>query len=136
MPVITPDGVVGQVVRAVGTSADVMLLTDPASRIGGVLQRTRTRATVSGAGNGRELSLDLARREDDAQNGDVVVTAGSDGTSPRGVVIGTVHAPERPAVGMFLEATLNPSVDLGRVEEVLVVPMTMGVPAASLKGLP
>ena len=36
MPVVTPDGAVGQIVRSVGNSADVMLLTDPASRIGGV----------------------------------------------------------------------------------------------------
>jgi rod shape-determining protein MreC len=136
MPVVTPDGVVGQVVRAVGTSADVMLLTDPASRIGGVIQRTRVRATVSGTGDGHLLSVDLVRREDDVRDGDVVVTAGSDGIFPRGVVVGTVKSPERPSVGMFLKATLHPSVELSRVEEVLVIPVTMGIPSAALKGTP
>lgn len=132
MPVVTPDGVVGQVVRAVGSSADVLLLTDPASRIGGVVQRTRVRATVTGTGDGHRLSLDYVRREDDLRDGDVLVTAGSDGIFPRGLRVGTVSAVSRPAVGMFLKATLEPSVELARVEEVLVVPVAMGVPSAAV----
>lgn len=130
MPVVTPDGVVGQVVRAVGSSSDVMLLTDPASRIGAVVQRTRVRATVTGTGDGHRLSLDYVRREDDLRDGDVVVTAGSDGIFPRGLRVGTVSAVTRPSVGMFLKATLEPAVELTRVEEVMVVPVAMGVPSA------
>lgn len=132
MPVVTPDGAVGQVVRSVGTSADVMLLSDPASRLGGVLQRSRVRVTAVGTGDMRKLSLDLVRREDDARDGDIVVSAGSDGIFPRGVKLGTLRAPERPAVGMFLHATLEPAVDFSRVEEVLVIPVTMGISSASL----
>ncbi len=137
MPVVTPDGAVGQIVRAVGASADVMLLTDPSSRVGGLLQRTRVRSTVLGTGEGRRLAIDLVRREDDARDGDIVVTAGSDGIFPRGVRIGTLRTPERPAVGMFMKATLEPSVDFSRVEEVLVIPVTMGIPSAAMgKGTP
>ncbi len=137
MPVVTAEGVVGQVVRAVGSSADVLLLTDPASRVGGVVQRTRVRATVIGTGDGHQLSLSLVRREDDVRDGDVVVTAGSDGIFPPGVRIGEVKNAERPNVGMFLKATVEPSVDLSRVEEVLVIPVTMGIPSAALKkGMP
>lgn len=131
MPVVTPEGAVGQVVRAVGSSADVMLLTDPSSRIGGLVQRTRVRATISGTGDGHLLSVDFVRREDDTKDGDVIVTAGSDGIFPRGVRVGVVRKAERPSVGMFLKATLEPSVELSRVEEVLVIPVTMGVPSAA-----
>lgn len=132
MPVLTPDGVVGQVVRAVGGSADVMLLTDPSSRIGSVLQRTRVRATVTGLGDGRRLSLNLVRREADAKDGDEVVTSGTDGIFPPGLHVGTVHDVQRPAVGMFLSATVRPSVDLTRVEEVLVIPVALTLPAAAV----
>jgi rod shape-determining protein MreC len=131
MPVVTPDGVVGQVVRAVGGSADVMLVTDVASRIGGVIQRSRVRATVSGTGDGHRLSVDFVRREDDVRDGDVVVTAGSDGIFPRGVVVGTVKTPERPSVGLWLKATLVPSVEFNRIEEVAVIPVSMELPAAA-----
>jgi len=132
MPVLTPDGVVGQVVRAVGGSADVMLLTDASSRIGAVLQRTRVRATVTGLGDGRRLSLNLVRREDDAKDGDEVVTSGTDGIFPAGLHVGTLRDVQRPAVGMFLSATVKPAVDLARVEEVLVIPVALTLPAASV----
>jgi rod shape-determining protein MreC len=131
MPVVTAEGAVGQIVRSVGSSADVMLLTDPQSKIGGVIQRTRVRVTVKGKGGGRPLALDVVRREDDARDGDIVVTAGSDGIFPRGVPLGVVRTPERPSVGMFLTGTLEPAVELDRVEEVLVIPVTMGIPSAT-----
>jgi rod shape-determining protein MreC len=127
MPVVTPEGVVGQVVRAVSGSSDVMLLTDPASRIGVVLQRSRVRGTAVGTGDGRRLSLNLVRREDDVRDGDVVVTAGSDGIFPRGLQVGALGDVARPAVGMFLSAKVVPSVDLHRVEEVLVIPQLLSV---------
>jgi rod shape-determining protein MreC len=136
MPVVTPEGVVGHVVRAVGTSADVMLITDPNSHIGGVVQRTRVRATASGAGPARALTVEIVRREDDVRDGDVVVTAGSDGIFPRGLPVGVVRAPERPTVGMFLKGTLEPTVDLSRVEEVIILPVTSGIPSAALEKKP
>jgi rod shape-determining protein MreC len=124
MPVVTPRGVVGQVVRAVGASADVMVMTDPQSRIGALVQRTRVRGTVVGAGDGQRMQLDFVRREDDIREGDVVVTAGTDGLFPRGLVLGTVQRVSRPTVGLFLLGALEPAVDFGTVEEVLVLPMT------------
>jgi rod shape-determining protein MreC len=123
MPVVTPDGVVGQIVRAVGGSADVMLLTDPASRIGAVVQRNRVRASVVGAGDGRELSLDFVRREDDLVDGDVVITSGTDGVFPRGLRIGAVQSITRPNVGMFASGRVTPAVDIDRVEEILIIPV-------------
>lgn len=132
MPVVTPEGVVGQVVRSVGRSADVMLLTDATSHIGALLQRSRVRGLASGAGDGRLLALTLVRREDDAQDGDVVVTAGSDGVYPRGLVVGRLREVTRPPAGMFLTAQVEPAVDVSRAEEVLVIPVTLGVPFSSV----
>ncbi len=135
MPVVTPEGAVGQVVRVVDSASDVMLLTDPASRIGGVIQRTRVRATVTGTGDGRRLSVDLVRREDDMHEGDVMVTSGSDGIFPRGIRIGLVRTTERLSVGMFMKASLEPSVEMNRVEEVLIIPVKMkeDEPSAAVK---
>jgi rod shape-determining protein MreC len=132
MPVVTPDGVVGQVVRSVGGSSDVMLLTDPTSHIGALVQRSRVRASVSGTGDGRRLSVGLVRREDDAQDGDVVVTAGADGVFPRGLLVGKLREVARPPAGMFLSARVEPAVELGKLEEVLIIPVSLGVPFSSL----
>lgn len=133
MPVVTPDGVVGQVIRTVGGSADVMLLTDAASRIGAVIQRNRVRASVAGAGDGRELSLEFIRREDELVDNDTVITAGTDGIFPSGLRIGTVHTVSRPNVGMFLGGRVTPAVDIDRVEEVLIIPVARASSVAERK---
>lgn len=132
MPVVTADGVVGQVVRSVGGSADVMLLTDPTSHIGALIQRSRVRGSATGSGDGRLLNLGLVRREEDAQDGDVLVTAGSDGVYPRGLLVGRLAEVKRPPAGMFLTAHVEPAVALEKLEEVLVIPVTLGVPFSSV----
>lgn len=132
MPVVTPEGVVGQVVSAVGGSADVMLISDPASRVGVTIQRSRVRATAVGVGDGKSLTLENAPRGDDVVKGDLVITSGTDGVFPRGLVIGRVEEVKRGTTGMFLSASVMPAVDLGRLEEVLVVPFTASAPPAAL----
>ncbi len=133
MPVVTPDGVVGQIVRVVGGSSDVMLLTDPSSRIGAVVQRNRVRASIVGAGDGRDLSLEFVRREDELVDNDIVVTAGTDGVFPRGLRIGTVQTVTRPNVGMFVGGKVTPAVDIDRVEEVLIIPVARASSVAERK---
>lgn len=143
MPVVAPvrlkDGtpagaVVGQVVRAVGGSADVMLVTDPASRVSVVSQRSRVRGTAVGSGDGRLLALDYALRDDDVLDGDFLVASGTDGIFPRGLLVGQVHDVKKPTVGMFLTARIDPATDLRRLEEVLVIPSAVGPAAAVGKG--
>ena len=127
-----PQGVViGQVFRVVGGSADIMLVTDPASRIGVIVQRTRVRGSAVGAGDGQRLALEYVRREEDVVEGDVVVTAGTDGVFPRGLLVGAVKGFQRPTTGMFLSAQVLPSVDVHKIEEVFVIP-TAPTPSALL----
>lgn len=121
MPVITPDGVVGQIVRTTGSYSDVALLSDPASKVGVRIQRSRARATAVGAGNGENLRLGTALRTDDIQEGDVVVTSGTDGLFPAGLVVGKIQGLQRREHGMFIAADIVPAVDTARLEEVLVI---------------
>lgn len=135
MPVLTPEGVVGQIMSVVGGTADVMLVNDPASRVGVVVQRSRVRGTVSGLGPEQGLSLENVLRQDDVQEGDAVVTSGTDGIFPAGLVVGTVRGLTRPPAQMFLQARVQPAVDLRRFEEVLVLPTLPGVlPSAVAPG--
>ncbi len=127
MPVVTPDGVVGYVKRATGGWADVVLVTDQTSKLGVVVQRTRSRGTAVGQGGARPLVLENVLRTENLEEGDVVVTAGSDGIFPKGLVVGRTSGIRRNAVGMFLQASIVPSVDLEKLEEVLVLPYSTGV---------
>jgi rod shape-determining protein MreC len=123
MPVVTPEGVMGQVVRAVGGSADVMLICDPWSRMGVIIRRTRLRATAVGAGDGKPLTLENVTRDSDLVDGDEVLTSGTDGIFPQGLKVGRVENVQRGLPGLFLTANVAPSVNVRKVEEVLVVPV-------------
>lgn len=122
MPVVSPEGAVGRVLRASGGYADVLLLNDGLSAAGAVVQESRLRGVLVGDG-GEELTLSFVRRSD-AQGvgtGDHVVTSGEDGVFPAGLALGTVLAASAPETGLFLDIGVEPAVDLGRLDEVVVV---------------
>jgi rod shape-determining protein MreC len=142
MPVVTPGGIVGQVQRTTHSYSDVLLLNDVKSRLGVRVQRSRARGTVSGTGGERALKLENdgalmlenVLRGDDLQEGDLIVTSGTDGIFPAGLVVGKATAIRRIRTGMFIYAEVLPAVDLNKVEEVLVLgsdPTTQGQGAAA-----
>lgn len=123
MAVVTPRGIVGQVVRVGASHADVVLLTDPLSAVSVVLQESRVRGIVEGLGRGGAALRYVARSEaPQVPLGAVVVTSGDDGTFPPGLPVGTVDVVDAGPTGLFLDARVRPAVDLDRLEEVLVLP--------------
>ena len=136
--VVTPEGVVGRVVAAGVGWADVMLLADPNSAIPVQVSRSRARATVVGKGSLDAARLEHALRTDDIAEGDLLVTAGTAGIFPKGIPVGRVSSVDRKSFGMFQDATVQPSVDLSRIEEVVVLvdpPRTGDATPAETTGL-
>jgi len=127
MPVVTPEGVVGKVLRATGAYADVTLLTEPSSKIGVIDQRSRVRGTATGMGPKDPLLFENITRVDDVVEGDPIVTAGSDGVFPPGLKVGRVSAVQKQQTGMMMMMTAGivPAVDPMHLEEVLVVPVLL-----------
>jgi len=119
LPVIAAAGIVGQVVRVAPESSRVLLFTDPASSVAGVIQRTRARGVVKGRGGGR-ATLEFTLREDDVTVGDLVVTSGVGGVFPKGVPIGEVAVVKKGEYGIFQTIEIRPAVTLSQLEEVLV----------------
>ena len=120
-PVVTADGVVGRVHSATAHSAEVLVVSDRNSSIAVRVDRTRARANVRGLGRPGACKLDYALRSDDVVEGDLLVTSGTDGVFPRGIPLGKVSQLKKSGNGLFLDALVVPSVDVTRVEEVLVV---------------
>jgi rod shape-determining protein MreC len=120
--VVTTDGVVGRVVRTTGAWSDVVLVTDPNARTAVRVQRSRARATAAGMGGDRPLLLENLLRTEDLVEGDVLLTSGTDGVFPPGLVVGTATELQARATGMFQSADVVPAVDMTRLEEVLVLP--------------
>jgi rod shape-determining protein MreC len=121
MPVVTPEGVVGQVVRTAAGYADVVLVEDPNSRIGVRIQRTRARAMAAGAGGELPLKLDSTLRREDLQENDQVITSGADGIFPPGLLVGRLFNVRKKVTGMFQQADIAPAVNPTHLEEVMVL---------------
>ena len=121
MPVVTPQGLVGNVIQVFGNTAKVQLILDPRSAVGSLVQRTesRTAAIVEGSGT-TPLSprmVNLAR-DADIIKGDKVITSGWGGIYPKGLVVGEVTAVVNEEGGLLKYAVLKPAVDFDRLEEV------------------
>lgn len=121
MPVVTPDGVVGRVTTAYASAADVLLVTDPSSSVAVMSQRTRARASVGGTGEQGRLRLDYLSRNDDLEDGDILVTSNAGGLYPKGLRVGRAVGVTDASYGLFKRADLEPAVDFSKLEEVQVI---------------
>ena len=119
--VIAPEGLVGRVVEVRPGAAIVQVLTDPTSTVGAHAVRTRTPGVVEGEPRGTIRFKYQARDGGALQVGDLVVTSGLGGLFPRGIPVGRVRAIDDRGSALFSFATLQPSVDFARIDEVLLV---------------
>lgn len=120
MGVITADGVVGRIVKTTPGYSRVLLLSDRNSAIAGLIQRTRDEGIASGRA-GSALRLKYIMITSDVRKGDLVLTSGTDGVFPAGIVIGSISNVESPKNAMFHSIELLPSVNLLKVREVMVL---------------
>lgn len=118
--VITAEGVVGRIIKTAASYSRVLLLTDRNSAVAGLIQRTGDEGIVAGI-DGRSLQLNFIMIDSVVRNGDLVITSGTDGVFPPGIVIGTINKIESPKNALFHTIELIPGVDLSRVREVMVL---------------
>ncbi|HUF78236.1 MAG TPA: rod shape-determining protein MreC [Thermoanaerobaculia bacterium] len=117
-PVVTPEGLVGRVVEVSGPYAKVQLLTDRAAAASAVIARTRRQALVRGGSD--LLELDFVPLQASVLPGDRVLTAGTDGIYPRGILIGTV-VEVGDSGELFREVAVAPAVDFAFLDRVYLL---------------
>ncbi len=132
--VIAAGGLVGQVVEVAPSSARVQLITDPVSSVGVLLQSSRVTGLLVGAQFG-QLRVRYLPIRAEVRAGEPVITSGLGGVYPKGIVVGEIVAVDRQSGALFQEATVAPSVDFSRLEEVLVVTGEDPRPSQSERGL-
>lgn len=120
-PVIDAHGLVGQIVDVLPNSAMVMLVTDPDHAVPVMIQRTGLRTIAYGSRNGQQLTLPNVPMAADVQVGDKLLTSGLGGRFPQGFPVGEINRVGPSPTGMFLEAHAQPSADLDRADELLVL---------------
>jgi len=123
MVVLTPDGVVGQVVHVSENYCKVLLAKAPSSAIDALVQKSRVRGIVKGTGEkGSGYLLEYVLKNVDVSVGDMIVTAGIGGVYSSGIALGKVSRVDKQQSGMFLKIEVQPTVDFQRLEYVLIDP--------------
>lgn len=126
-PVVTNDGLVGEVTKVASSSAQVTLLNDESAAASAVDLRTGAAGVVRhGPGGGSTLILDRVTKDQVVERGDRVVTSGwrsgkLESIYPRGIPIGTVTSVGQTDVDLYKQIQVAPFVDLGSLSAVLVL---------------
>ncbi|TEB07320.1 Cell shape-determining protein MreC precursor [Pelotomaculum schinkii] len=122
MTVLTPQGLVGRVITVTNANCEVLLITDPRSGVGSLIQETRTpgivEGTVGSSGTARIIHI-----PNDAQveEGQVVVTSGLGSIFPKGIPIGQIASVSIESAGLFKSADIRLFAGMNQLEEVLIV---------------
>lgn len=135
MAVVTPEGIVGRVLRVTSQYSDVLTLLDTSSAVDAVVQRSRARGVIEGMAE-NSLIFKYLRRTDDVEVGDMVVSSGVGGLFPKGLVIGRVTKVEKKSYGITQTVEVAPAVDFPKLEEVTIVeavqvPLTEELPGTA-----
>ena len=121
MPVVVPEGIVGQIVDVSGHYAKVLLIVDQNSAVDALVQRTRARGLLKGE-FADQCRLEYVLRKEDVRMGDVIVTSGLDDVFPKGLRIGEIKDISGAPTEMFYTITVAPFVDFEKLEDLLILP--------------
>ena len=116
---IDAKGVMGQVVRVGAFSSGAVLITDPGHALPVQIKRSGLRTVATGTLN--RLRLDYVPSNADVVVGDRLITSGLGRRFPAGYPVGRVIEVERSSGRPFVQVTVEPSADLERNREVLLV---------------
>ncbi len=86
-----PGGVVGRVVAVSPSTSRVLMISDPTSRVGGKVSRSRTMGVIRGQSNNRVV-MEFFDKFPDVKAGDVVVTSSYSRLFPQGIPIGRIES--------------------------------------------
>jgi rod shape-determining protein MreC len=95
-PVLGPGGLLGLVASVTPATATVTLLTDPSSRVGVWLSRTRHHGLLSGVGTARPM-VRFLDKDPEVRPGDVVVTSPASTLVPPSLPVGVIQSVDASA---------------------------------------
>jgi len=118
LAVITPAGIVGKTIAVFSHTAQVLLITDPASGVAGTLERSRVQGILKG-GALNLCQVHYVMNEAPVSVGEMVLTSGLDQIYPKGLPVGSVI--QTAEGNIYKNVTVAPAAALDRLETVLVV---------------
>ena len=122
MALVSCEGLLGRVVSASLNTANALLIIDPRSAVGGVVQRTRSLVLVEGDPETPGMCLvKCLTMESDLVTGDKILSSGLGGIYPKGLIIGEIVELIPGKYGVGSAARLKPAADFARLEEALII---------------
>jgi len=120
MPVVTVEGVVGQVLTSSPNYSKVLLATDPNSAIDVITQKTRVQGIVKGLGR-EAFGLHYVLKSAEVEKDDYVLTSGLGGVFPKGLMVGRISEIKKSRRGMFQNIEIEPAVDFAQLEYLIII---------------
>lgn len=123
LPVMDGHGVVGQVITVAENSSRVLLITDSSSAVDAIVQSCRASGVVEGGLGSSTTVLRYIMKSKDylVGIGDRVIASGLDGVYPKGALVGVVKKVDANSSGMYQYIEIQPSADVERLENVIVL---------------
>jgi rod shape-determining protein MreC len=123
MPVVSPDGVVGAVLRVAGDAVDVQLAADAGFGLDVSNERTRARGYIRGTGDPSRYfcKVENVDSADDVEVGDLLVTSGKGKWFPKGLPVAKVTKVVKREPGRDQEIEAQPTVNFSRLDAVLII---------------
>lgn len=118
LAVIAPEGVVGKIISVYARTSQVLLISDPSSGVGTVLEKSRVEGVLKGS-NQNLCQLDYIMNDEQVEPGEAVLTSGMDQIYPKGLRVGAVV--QVGPGSMYKKISVRPAAALDRLEDVLVV---------------
>ncbi|MBB3256033.1 rod shape-determining protein MreC [Paraburkholderia bannensis] len=127
-PVLSEDGVIGQVTRVFPMQSEVTLVTDKDQAVPVEVVRTGLRSVIYGTAKGDLLDLRFVPISADLQTGDELVTSGLDGVYPQGLPVAKVIRVDKQADTAFARVVCAPLAAVRGARQVLVLHFVRQVP--------
>ena len=118
--VVTDAGIVGHIIHSTATTSKVLLITDSRSAVDSLFQNTRVPGVSTGTGEDL-CEIKFVPIDAELKVGDRVISSGLGGIFPKGRMVGTVVGVAKRKQELFQDVVVAPSVDLSRLEDVLVL---------------
>jgi rod shape-determining protein MreC len=120
MTVVSPDGLVGRVIRVAHGVCLVKRLIDPGYKVSARAMRTRATGILGTQSAGRTV-MEWVSPDADIALGDTIITSGLGSVTPKGILLGSVASIREKPMKFSLSLDVEPFVDFGRLEEAFVI---------------
>ncbi len=134
MAVMSSEGLIGRTTSVTRYTCDVLLITDPGSKVACKVVRNGAFGIMQGAGvmldgsvsmemlaSAKPCKLDYVSKDHELQPRDVVHTSGLGGVFPEGLPVGRIGEVKLDRSGLYQQAEIIPSAPIGALKYAFVV---------------